>query len=712
MIPTFGHFPIYGSLLVAFSIVALFCMFLWMITRKNRTRIIYVAVILFFVGFFLYAYGYHATESHIKSNLSIFLLSIISSVELFLSDAHFRDINFDQAEGWFQILFSITYLFTIATSMVAVVDFFFSQWRSRRQLISLSNKAKGKDVSIFWNINDASLQVAKDILSSTDEDKRFVLFVDVPNGQESPNDKGVQDFIQGRNSYALLSGMQSAKYYYCKSRQTFSACKEVDNKDCLHQMGLGRLAQLIEQSKRCVSYFLDEDYAQNEANSFKLAGACCKDSAAAMTIYCLSETTRSSLQSDGRIKYISPSFLAVQEIKKDATLHPVNFAHLAKDERNQNLGYVDRPYHAMVVGFGSTGQEALRFLHEYAAFPGQKQENGIIPRAPFHCVLVDKDMDALKTSFLKGISSSVPQSSFQYVRCDVNDIDFWRICKDSIVEADYVIVALGDDNLNVRMAKALREVRISYMKESLHRELTEADMNFIILANVFHKEQLTETNDVEDIAEIRLFGNDVWRRRVLSDEELDEEARRYHREYVMASGENPLKTPDWETRHQRMTEALNDARLRCTAISYDSQNRPQCKETDSYCENSRKELQDYSNCLHRHTKIILWGDTNCDESLASIAMNIPTFADGSLNHHYVGGNSSIAQKLEYLAVGEHIRWVSMYEMMGFELADKKDSLLRNHPDMCPYENLDFITQHYDWVVVKTSLIMHSNESNC
>ena len=42
-------------------------------------------------------------------------------------------------------------------------------------------------------------------------------------------------------------------------------------------------------------------------------------------------------------------------------------------------------------------------------------------------------------------------------------------------------------------------------------------------------------------------------------------------------------------------------------------------------------------------------------------------------------------------------------MEGYRYGEEKREDLMTHPDMRPYESLDEITKHYDWVVVRTTL---------
>lgn len=139
----------------------------------------------------------------------------------------------------------------------------------------------------------------------------------------------------------------------------------------------------------------------------------------------------------------------------------------------------------------------------------------------------------------------------------------------------------------------------------------------------------------------------------------------------------------------------------------------------------RQEAQDFSNTFHVYTKKQL-----ADESIIKEAAYIENSYDSwkarvekngekiknnetEMSHYY--GDDHFAEKaFEYLAIGEHLRWEASHAMLGYNLAKniETDDLLKVHDCMIPYNELTKLDkegkgvhQHYDWSVVKTSLIM-------
>lgn len=112
----------------------------------------------------------------------------------------------------------------------------------------------------------------------------------------------------------------------------------------------------------------------------------------------------------------------------------------------------------------------------------------------------------------------------------------------------------------------------------------------------------------------------------------------------------------------------------------------------------RKTSQDYSDYFHVKVKMALCGLSASEAKQA--AADIPVVYEGS---HYAGKNPEMEKLLEYLAVGEHLRWEASHLAAGYRLGPAKAEDRKIHPDLVPYDALSEVAKHYDWVVVRTSL---------
>ena len=110
----------------------------------------------------------------------------------------------------------------------------------------------------------------------------------------------------------------------------------------------------------------------------------------------------------------------------------------------------------------------------------------------------------------------------------------------------------------------------------------------------------------------------------------------------------------------------------------------------------RKTSQDYSDYFHRKVKTYL-----CDLfEQNDVWKDIPVVYE---DKHYAGADPAVGEVLEYLAIGEHLRWEASHRAAGYRPGPAKDEARKIHTDLVPYDDLSEVAKHYDWIVVRTSL---------
>ena len=114
----------------------------------------------------------------------------------------------------------------------------------------------------------------------------------------------------------------------------------------------------------------------------------------------------------------------------------------------------------------------------------------------------------------------------------------------------------------------------------------------------------------------------------------------------------------------------------------------------------RQRSQDYANVLHAATKLALVVPEilACRKEIAGDIPNLVAFK----SEHYSGSDAHVRRVLKYLAVLEHIRWEASHAAMGYVEGEKKDAVKKTHQCIKPFEELDAQTQHYDYLVVRTT----------
>ena len=94
----------------------------------------------------------------------------------------------------------------------------------------------------------------------------------------------------------------------------------------------------------------------------------------------------------------------------------------------------------------------------------------------------------------------------------------------------------------------------------------------------------------------------------------------------------------------------------------------------------------------------------CDSYYHQFAENIvsPESFDGT--SHYDGVSDEVGKVLEYLAVGEKLRWNASHEILGYVRGQETDDQIKTHKYLGSYDELEPQVRHYDWLVVRNSLI--------
>ena len=240
---------------------------------------------------------------------------------------------------------------------------------------------------------------------------------------------------------------------------------------------------------------------------------------------------------------------------------------------------------------------------------------------------------------------------------------------------NYIVICLGDDNLNLKVALDIAEYATIQNRNTAK--------NFCI---VFRQDNISElNNDTLQKANatynncLHAFGTSatIWKKNIISNESMEKNARMFFDSYASLCEELFIKlgweAPDWDQRDKDSRDS--DYGKRCKA--------------------RRQIAQDFSNCLHVTTKRIL-----CNGADISADMILPV---NDKTIHCRGKDSDI---LEHLAVCEHLRWEASHMMLGYRPTkneNEKDDVRKTHCHIKPYADLDEVIQHFDWLVIKNSI---------
>jgi hypothetical protein len=662
------------DMVLLFSLVIiLWIVLLYRATGRNRStdKLRWYFLFVLFLGwiyhlglFYVVDNPFGKGENQWSSLISIFLFSLQYSLEMFLANTiRFKtEVANHLKDGHILVqLFPFIYSMAILTSGFAIFHFLSRRFYNRLWLTFHSSKKK---THIFIGVNEASLCLANDIASDKPDEQ--VVFVDFPSQQDNPQGISVWDII--------------ARFF--KDRKD---SRELNDFVVLKAgKGIRKIVNWLQKETNSV-YLLSDNQGLNVSNlealwEYKDEFKC--------KIYChakkegLINRYDNIADVEDRVVFVDSSYLAVESLKKpnSADLLPVNYVDIAEDlETKQRLGYVNSAFNCAIIGFGETGKESLKFLYEYASFPNKK--NG---KAPFKCHIFDDNLTkelgefGIDLTTLRCPESMTPE--FELHQSRVGTIKFREELSRLIKELNYIVVCLGNDDLNIETALDLAEWAVI--------EGRDTNDKFCIAIRQTRTSKLNqETLDKANKAYngcIHKFGltEGIWRLEIINNSGLDNDAREFYESYkklsdIMNAKMGWDKDPTWEEREGEAGIRSEDYKTRCSA--------------------RRKKMQDYSNCLHKMTKRAL-----CEpyDKLAVWVLDVNEDAN-----HCLEGNTMVEEVLEHLAVCEHLRWEASHLLMGYKPTNgKTDDLKKLHNCIKPYKELDEVIKHYDWLVVKNSLL--------
>lgn len=589
-------------------------------------------------------------------------LSIQYSLEMFVTDtiAFKGEVSeiLKENQELFNSLIMVYYLAVITSAMV--VFHFVSRWAYGRRWLFRKQNIKAAEEGgnhIFIGLSKASILLASNIRKEGCKNK--IIFIDIPEESDVPKGISIWDIISRfffKNSKDESIEADVILKADQKMKGLIPWLQNPDNNVYILSDNQEMNIQLAEKV-----YQLENTSEENQLK--------CK-------IYChaskdgLTSIYSSVTDIKNRLTFVDSSFLAVESLKShdSAETYPVSYVKKARDGKTGRLlGYVESEFTSAIIGFGKTGQEALKFLYEFGTFVGKDKG-----KIPFQCHIFD-DNASQKAGELRRKIHFPDKEEVAFTSCRIESDKFWEGLEKVILRMNYIIVCLGDDRTNLKTATEIAEFAL--------RKGRSLDDNFII---AFHQQELSLL-DMETIEKAnKTFGNslrpfgmlkDIWTLRVIKADNITTMAKKFYCSYLSATSQTEAESA-WA---ERLTRLQSD--------DYATRNKAR-----------RQISQDYSNCLHAISKKAL-----CEAQTAAAANFI---LDNYTEGKHVDKERCTeedAAVLDYLAVGEHLRWNASHIILGYRYAEKTCDLKCTHNCIVPYADLSEETRHYDWLVVKNSL---------
>ena len=502
------------GLLAVWVVLALFVWLAYLTNNRQRWKW-FMALAIFLVGFFLYCIGYNEAGTY-RNPLAIGIRSVMSSIKMFLGDSDLLEVGHKCHESQlYMTLFSVTHisaiLFTIFVAIsyfgyrIVMVTRFWWKFRVRGHKIDTLN--------VFYGYNERSYMLAKDFWNHPQaaDGRVYPVFL-LPHVSEGESHISVSGLIEQFSSARRKEIIENvSKIGGLVIGADFDLRR---NFDLAHVMSrkLRKLDFLMQWAARDsqVNFFIVSPQGGDYLVMANIIGEMYKYGrldVSRVRVYC--ETPTMDIHNlvganymyrtlspygqpykDSLITMLDNAQLALRVMRSttdgDAPFagtgglgnipqyryHPVNYVPVADGLAQEEFG-------CLVLGFGRTGQETFKFLYEHGQLPMLKE--GRLQSA-LHCYVADPHMADRKAEFMvRHPAFAFPEmengclGTVEFLEGDVDTEGFWNTIIAARETLRHIVVALDDENENMRLATIFYE-----MMERFHL----ADRQFTIFVRM------------------------------------------------------------------------------------------------------------------------------------------------------------------------------------------------------------------------------------
>lgn len=676
-------------LILPLSLLTLICLFIFLRSnplppRQKKMREKYFfkwgALIIWLAGVALYIVGFcHEGTKH--SPIALLLRASLSSLEMFVSHSDLLEVApYWKAQPIYMTLFATVHFLAVALSAMFAIRYVGFRILSWLKLKTWTLFHPTYNLYIFFGISEASCLLAKDIKKERKGETNLIIFVDSPLAEEEEQQRLSFSHIFGLFSYRRtviekVSGLHAILIHSSASL----ADGNTTELPPLAYAGLSYLLKLIKKAEKTYLFFLSAEEDVNVKSVIHLInGKEIKGESVKIFCHARKDNRNSVLENNVKVKVIDSSWLSVVALKTQVKVAPESKdgeeVPLARREyANHPIDFVeidstrcvaDSPFTALVIGFGETGRDALRFLYEFGQFPtSEKVKKG------FECYVCDEKMSMLEGRFLMQTPALVDNDSVHLLNLSFESSAFWKQMESIICRLNYVVIAVGNDEKGISLAADL------YRFALRHRGGKIGNLRIYVRAyKLENEDRLRSVASYSDQA-ICLFGvpTEIYTWRNIIDDKLHKMSKAFYDSYCKTNPSSKNKT--WDERHKCLMKG-------------DKWDRQSIR---------RKETQDMANCLHVYTKIKLAG------GIDKMRNRVP-------------GTESYTN----LAICEHMRWMASHEMMGYIRMSKeiekevgeKDSCheqTKQHKCIVPWHLLSEHHHHNDSAVVNTTIALLADQ---
>ena len=608
-----NHLILYNVLTVALLlVVGLFFYQRKEWRKKVMDHLMGCAIVVFLMGVGLYAVGFwhEGTENNI---LAALFRSVTASMEMFVSESELIEVHEVCKDNLlYMLLFSTVHFLAICISAAFIIHLMGLRFRSYVKMrFALKSQ---RDVYVFFDLSQESVNLAKDICRTREEQARRnyqIVFVKTPTEKshlERFSFSHILNLSDGGNEIMGELIRMDALLTYSRKNVAIG----MENADWKQSVALNSLRRYLLRSSGDRYFFClspDEDSNINTAVALSYRYSDAKKD----HIYCRAchNSITEGLASQ-HLHFIDSAYLSVLELKKNVDYQPVSFVR-----PDTGKGVATKPFRALIIGFGATGWEVFRFLYEFSAFVGKDGEEN-----PFYCDIIDPQARQLEGGFYlrcpalrpAGDHADGSQGQDTHSRITFHEGTLENLSEkveDLIKELDYIVVCTDNEKENLSIGITLLDLAYKYRNGSDklgifvgindNKEYTKAKE--VAFYNTYGK---MDRNKCEYDFHIIPFGahkNLFTYKNIIADEML-EKAKDFYYEYRKTVGMLDEKEI-YGCADDKETEWNN--RWKCM------QNKKEYTDNQKlYYKNElkQKESQDMGNAWHIQTKLRLMGAGN------------------------------------------------------------------------------------------------------
>jgi hypothetical protein len=680
-------------------------------------------------GSILYISAYYITTQNAFSDdvqglysfWEYILRSITSSINLFAFNFDSNILDDIRDCPTLKGLIAAQTILSSLCTVAVIISLIFARAKAYYDLHYLTKvTANHNHLYLFFGINEPSILLAQDIRKN-DKDKAVIIFVEQVRANED-DDGGLS------NIFSVFTHQEKTFRVskWIKAKVSLAECKPHDVElnrlrsdgngkyDMLLELNLPKIKELISllnqfDDSQLHIFLLSADEDENIRDLVALANDVTISQMSGTSVlhrlYCharrnginrvIEDIAIQNRRLDVRI--VDSSHIAVELIKQQESCLPVQLVDLSA----KNPTTVTSEFRSLIIGFDEVGQDAFRFLYEFAAFVDSGSSENWVIRSPFKCVAIDKSMNSIRGAF-EAFTPVVRNNPYiKLVEADCNSkLFFESYCNQTL---NYVVIATGNEEESMNLAVRI----LSYLRIHDH------DVSKLrIMVRCYTKEKIevlqkiadhynNGITDINGAPIINMFGkpDEIYSYRMIVDDVLVKQAKQFNSSYSQLAGEAP-----WDERREK---ALNNATL------------------DRLQNLRRKEAQDLANAVHASTKLFLLKKAltpklGWKEFLFRYFIGDTPDREGSKSEiHYRGLDDDENQVIKNLAILEHVRWQASHEMLGYRCAKhgmETNDQLRVHNCMINWGELDKESARnnsdykaYDYLTVDNSILLHKDE---